>query len=287
VFDPVQLRSFLAVARGRSFTGAARELGLQQSTVSQHVRKLERAAGRPLFLRDTHTVLLTADGEAMLGFARSLVDIHEQAQGYFAGSELRGRLRFGVSQDLALTQLPRILRDFRHTHPLVDVELAIELSGTLQRRLKAGELDLVFAKRTAGQTGGQLVYRENLVWLGGGGLRMDDAGPVPLVCYPPPSITRARALEVLEAARRPWRAVCTSASLNGLAAAALAGLGVVPFVQRLAPAGLTEVPTQYKLPPLGEVEFVLLHTERAVPGSAQALAAAILAGGGHPTANLE
>jgi DNA-binding transcriptional LysR family regulator len=282
VFDSAQLRSFLAVARVRSFTGAARDLGLQQSTVSQHVRKLERAAGRPLFLRDTHTVLLTADGEAMLGFARSLIDIHEQAEGYFAGSQLRGRLRFGVSQDLALTQLPRILRDFRRTHPLVDLALTIDLSGILHRQLKAGELDLVFAKRVAGQVDGQLVYREKVAWLGGDGLRLEAAGAVPLICYPPPSITRARAVEVLEEARRPWRAVCTSGSLNGLAAAALAGIGVVPFVQRLAPPGLTEIPAQYKLPPLGDVEFVLLHPERAVPDSAQALASAILTGGGHP-----
>jgi DNA-binding transcriptional LysR family regulator len=282
VFDPVQLRSFLAVARARSFTRAAGTLGLQQSTVSQHIRKLEQATGRPLFLRDTHTVLLTADGEAMLGFARALAEIHEQATGYFAGSQLRGRLRFGVSQDLALTQLPRILRDFRRTHPLVDLELTVELSGTLHARLRAGELDLVFAKRLAGQVDGQLVYRERLAWLGGPDLRLDPTGPVPLIIYPAPSITRARALDVLAEHRRPWRTVCTSASLSGLCAAALAGLGVVPFVQRLAPAGLAEAPPQYRLPPLGDVEFVLLHTDRSVPESAEALATAIRTAGAHP-----
>ncbi|TQS45686.1 LysR family transcriptional regulator [Cryptosporangium phraense] len=275
MFDPVQLRSFLTVARTRSFTRAATELGVQQSTVSQHIRKLEQATGRPLFLRDTHTVLLTADGEAMLGFARALDEIHEQAAGYFAGSDLRGRLRFGVSQDLALTQLPRILRDFRRTHPLVDLELTVELSGTLHKALQDGQLDLVFAKRMAGPGEGQLVWRERLAWLGVPDLRLDPTGPVPLIIYPPPSLTRERALQVLEEQRRPWRAVCTSASLNGLAAAALGGLGVVPFVQRLGPAGLAEVPAQYRLPALGEVEFVLLHTDRVVPESAEALAAAI------------
>jgi len=282
MFDPVQLRSFLAVARARSFTRAAIELGVQQSTVSQHIRKLEHATGRPLFLRDTHTVLLTADGEAMLGFARALAEIHEQAAGYFAGSELRGRLRFGVSQDLALTQLPRILRDFRRTHPLVDLELTVELSGTLHARLESGELDLVFAKRVAGRLDGQLVYREKLAWLGVPDLRLDPAGPVPLIIYPPPSLTRDRALQVLAEDRRPWRTVCTSASLNGLAAAALGGLGVMPFVQRLGPAGLSEVPSQYRLPELGEVDFVLLHTDRTVPESAEALAAAIRTAGAHP-----
>lgn len=69
MFEPVQLRTFLAVAQTLSFTQAAHRLGLRQSTVSQHVRKLETTAGRRLFTRDTHGVELTEDGEAMLGFA--------------------------------------------------------------------------------------------------------------------------------------------------------------------------------------------------------------------------
>src|SRR6516225_5783621 len=108
--DPHLLRSFLAVAQSLSFTQAAQRLGVRQPTVSQHVRKLEEAVGRPLFIRDTRSVALTADGEAMAGFARTILATHEQAAGYFSGSGLRGRLRFGVSDDLALTPLPRILR---------------------------------------------------------------------------------------------------------------------------------------------------------------------------------
>ena len=64
MLDPVLLQSFLAVAQTRSFTQAAERLGLRQSTVSQHVRKLEQETGRRLFVRDTHSVETTADGEA-------------------------------------------------------------------------------------------------------------------------------------------------------------------------------------------------------------------------------
>jgi DNA-binding transcriptional LysR family regulator len=71
-YDPDQLRTFLAVAQSLSFTQAAERLGIRQPTVSQHVRKLELAVGRPLFVRDTRTVTLTADGEAMAGFARTI-----------------------------------------------------------------------------------------------------------------------------------------------------------------------------------------------------------------------
>ena len=110
MLDPVLLQTFLAVAQTRSFTRAAERLGLRQSTVSQHIRKLEEEAGRRLFVRDTHSVTMTADGEAMIEFARGILAANERAERYFAGSELRGRLRFGASEDFVTSLLPDVLR---------------------------------------------------------------------------------------------------------------------------------------------------------------------------------
>ncbi|SCG07513.1 LysR substrate binding domain-containing protein [Streptomyces sp. MnatMP-M17] len=101
--------------------------------------------------------------------------------------------------------------------------------------------------------------------------------------FPPPAITRARALETLEAHGRSWRAACTSASLSGLIAAARAGLGVMAHTRGLVPPGLVSVPARAGLPELGEVDFVLLHGRgrghAAAQEAADALATAILAAG--------
>ncbi|GHH88604.1 LysR family transcriptional regulator [Streptomyces sulfonofaciens] len=281
MYDPSQLRTFLAVAQTLSFTRAARRLGLRQSTVSQHVRRLEAAAGRQLFLRDTHAVELTEDGEAMLGFARRILEVHDQATAFFAGTRLRGRLRFGASEDFVMTRLTDILEAFRHEHPEVDLELTVELSGTLHEQLAAGKLDLVLAKRRPGGPRGETVWHDRLVWIGAERLRLDPDRPVPLILYPQPGITRARALEALERQGRPWRIACTSGSLNGLIAAARAGLGVMAHSRGLVPPGLALVPDRAGLPDLGEVDFALLHGRRADAsrGAADALAAAILSGG--------
>ncbi|MET8328616.1 LysR substrate-binding domain-containing protein [Streptomyces sp. NPDC005181] len=281
MYDPAQLRTFLAVAQTLSFTQAARRLGVRQSTVSQHVRRLEDATGRQLFTRDTHRVDLTADGEAMLGFARTILQAHERAAAFFTGTRLRGRLRFGASEDFVLTRLPEILESFRRDHPEVELELTVELSGTLHRQLAAGRLDLVLAKRRAGDTHGELVWQDALTWIGAPNVRVDPDRPVPLVLFPPPGITRARALEVLEEHGRSWRVACTSTSLSGLIAAAHAGLGVMAHTRGLIPPGLTPVPARAGLPELGDVDFVLLHGRRrdAAQEAADALAAAILAGG--------
>ncbi|MFB8026424.1 LysR substrate-binding domain-containing protein [Streptomyces sp. NPDC056465] len=281
MYDPVQLRTFLAVAQTLSFTQAARRLGVRQSTVSQHVRRLESEAGRQLFARDTHRVDLTQDGEAMLGFARTILQANERAAAFFTGTRLRGRLRFGASEDFVLTRLPEILESFRRDHPEVELELTVELSGALHRQLAAGRLDLVLAKRRTGDTHGELVWQDTLAWIGAPQLRIDPDRPLPLIAFPPPGITRARALEVLEEHGRAWRFACTSASLSALVAAARAGLGVMAHTRGLIPPGLVPVPARAGLPELGDVDFVLLHGRRrdTAQEAADALAAAILAGG--------
>lgn len=281
MYDPAQLRTFLAVAQTLSFTQAARRLGVRQSTVSQHVRRLEDATGRQLFTRDTHQVDLTVDGEAMLGFARTILQAHERAAAFFTGTRLRGRLRFGASEDFVQTRLPEILASFRRDHPEVELELTVELSGTLHRQLAAGRLDLVLAKRRTGDTHGELVWQDALTWIGAPHVRIDPDRPVPLILFPPPGLTRARALEVLEEHGRSWRIACTSTSLSGLVAAAHAGLGVMAHTRGLIPPGLTPVPARAGLPELGDVDFVLLHGRRrdAAQEAADALATAILAGG--------
>ncbi|MFD9895931.1 LysR substrate-binding domain-containing protein [Amycolatopsis sp. NPDC059027] len=271
MLDPRLCRSFLAVAETRSFTAAARRLGVGQPTVSQHIRRLEDAVGGLLFARDTHAVDLTARGQAMLGFAQTIVDTEDRAERHFRGAELRGRVRLGVSEDFALGELPDILRRLRHSHPLVDVELTVELSDTLAQRLGAGQLDVVLGKRRPGAVRGRLLWREPLVWIGSAATVIEPGQPVPLVQYPMPSITRQIAVECLERAGLDWRAACQTSSLTGLRAAATAGLGVSLHARSLIPADLAELPPDCGLPDPGDIEFMLLSRETA-EGPAVALA---------------
>src|SRR5271166_394880 len=225
----------MAVAKAASFSEAGRRLGLRQSTVSQHIRRLEEAASRRLFVRDTHSVTLTADGQAMLGLAQGILEANERARQYFAVSELRGRVRFGASEDFVQSRLSEVLREFTRIHRAVDLELTVGLSGALFQALDAGELDLILAKRRPGEERGRLVRRERLVWISGDPALAAPDRPLPLILYPPPSISRAMALEALEGAGRSWRIVCTSGSLSGLNAAALAGLGVAVQAEGFVP----------------------------------------------------
>ncbi len=279
MFAPEQVRTFLAVAQSLSFTQAATALGLRQPTVSHHIRKLEQAVGRPLLVRDTRSVRLTVDGEAMVGFARSILAAHAQAADYFTGAGVRGRLRFGVTDDLALTRVPRILRDFRHLNPGISLDLTVsQLSAQLQRRVESGHVDVAFLKTTAGEGRGRLVRRDRLVWAAveGTGAQWDDQRPVPLIVYQAPSPSRALAVQALEDAGIKHRVACTARGHNAVLAATRAGLGVAIFARSLLPRDLTELPRSIGLPELGELDLVLLTNPRAPTEPVEALTTTIL-----------
>jgi DNA-binding transcriptional LysR family regulator len=279
MFSPAHLQTFLVVAQTRSFTQAAERLKLRQSTVSEHIRKLEEEAGRRLFVRDTHSVATTSDGEAMIELARGILSANDRAHRYFAASQLRGRLRFGTSEDFVTSRLPDVLRDFVHTHPLVEFELTVARSAQLNERLQRGELDLICGKRPPGDERGRVVLRDRLIWVSAGGYVLPPSVPLPLILFSPPSIMREVALAALQRSSRPWRIVCISDSLSGVRAATLAGLGITVVSERLIPAGLIKIPGGHGLPDLGIAEFVVMGRDKIMHGPAAELADAILARG--------
>ncbi|MET4637308.1 LysR substrate-binding domain-containing protein [Mycetocola sp. 2940] len=280
MYDPVLLNTFLVVAETHSFTNAAQRLGISQPTVSQQMSKLERAAGRMLIVRDTRDVRLTDNGDAMAGFARTILAAHAAAESYFNGSAMRGRLRFGTADDLAITQLPRILRHFRQLYPEINLELTVNQSAPLQRRLEAGHLDLIFVKQSSGESNASTrVAKDTMVWIGQETLTFGEAGPVPLIAYQAPSLSRQLAIDALESAGRTWRITCNTRDVNGVLAAVRAGIGVAVFPHSLIPSDLVKVSDRFGLPELGDVDYVLMANPSAAKEPVQALMSAIMSRG--------
>ncbi|WHA41677.1 LysR substrate-binding domain-containing protein [Agrobacterium larrymoorei] len=273
------LASFVTLEQTMSFTLAAERLGIGQSTVSQHIQRLEASLGQRLIARDTHRVRLTPEGEALLGYARRMLDINNKVATLFGESKLRGRLRLGVSEDFVASRLTIILEEFTRAYPLVDLELTVSLSGVLYQMQDNGELDVVLAKRRLGDQLGHFLYREPLIWLA----KDPDAvqarkEALPLIAFPPPSITRKAAQEALDRAGVAWRITCTCGSLSGLTAAARAGMGVLVQPRSMAPSGLRELPNG-ALPSLEDVEFVLQPRKGADAELVRALSALVTAKG--------
>lgn len=134
-------RSFLAVVREGSLSGAARRLGLTQPTVGRHVDALERSLDAVLFVRHraglspTEQALdLVAHAEAMESAAAALV---RQASG--EAEQPQGTVRITASEIVGCEVLPGVLARFRADYPGIDLEL---LSSDRVSNLLTREADI-------------------------------------------------------------------------------------------------------------------------------------------------
>lgn len=260
LFDGETLRTLLAISAEGSFTRAAARLGLSQPAISQQVRRLETKLGRSLFLRTAKHAVLTTDGEAMLGYARAMLDLAAQIEARFAGDALEGTVRFGLVEDFALVGLASVLTSLRRLHPRLHILTEVGMCDDLFRAFDAERLDLVLAKRPLGSSRGELLWTEDLVWVGQPELLVEAADcPVPLALYPARTASRAAVIQALQGAGRTWTVLFESTSIASVRAAVQAGVGLSAFGRNLLPDGMVPLAAAGTLPMPGSVEYV---TER-------------------------
>ena len=120
-------RSFLAVIREGSLSGAARALSLTQPTIGRHIDALEAALGVALFTR-SQTGLIPSDGAiSLVPYAEAMASAADALQRAASGEaeDDRGAVRVTASEMIGGEVLPAILTAFHEAHPRVIVELVI------------------------------------------------------------------------------------------------------------------------------------------------------------------
>src|ERR1700749_1292399 len=116
ILDVVPMRSLIAVVDCGGFQRAASALHLSQGAVSQHIRRLESAIGRPLLDRDHRGVRLTSDGEMLLPKARQMLAVHDEILRDFAVTAEK-TLTIGSSEHVADQLLPKLSGLLNATFP--------------------------------------------------------------------------------------------------------------------------------------------------------------------------
>ncbi|MGD9920686.1 MAG: LysR substrate-binding domain-containing protein [Pseudorhodoplanes sp.] len=117
------LRVFEAVARHLSLTKAADELGVTESAVSQQIKNLEEYFGKPLLVRTSRQVQLSAEGSALLPVIASAFDQLAAVSRRIVESGRRQTLRLQVTPHLSAAWLTPRLGGFVQAHPDVDLIL--------------------------------------------------------------------------------------------------------------------------------------------------------------------
>ncbi|WP_433221112.1 LysR substrate-binding domain-containing protein [Dactylosporangium sp. CS-047395] len=248
--DLVHLRTLLAIADCGGFHRAAAALRVSQSTVSQHVRLLERRLKEPLVERAGRGVRFTAHGEALLVEARRILAVHDES---LRRLEVAGErvIVVGCTEHAADKVLPQLLDAIRRGFPGRSVRFRIDRSTQLAHVVGRGGLDLAVVLAGA-EPAGTTVAELPLCWYAAPQFALPaDGSAWPVVAFEEPCGLRRRALEALEQAGEASEIVAEATSLDGVVAAVRAGLGValLPSTGR-APAGL--VPLR-RLPAVGTV----------------------------------
>jgi len=139
-----RLYSFIKVAERGSITKAAEDLYLTQQAVSKQMLLLEEELNLNLFNRSQNAIVLTRDGETLVGNVRPFFDnIQEsifQLQGEMAS--LEGVIKIGTSFDSTRGKLIRVINLFKTKYPNVRFELVFDIDFTLEEMLLSNQLDI-------------------------------------------------------------------------------------------------------------------------------------------------
>ncbi len=251
------LRSFVVIAEVRSLSRAAARVGRTQSALSQQMRRLEESVDQPLFQRTGRGVLLTHPGERLLVHAQRILRQHDEAMADLCGTGLSGTIRFGCPADYAQVWLPSLLRQFSSQHPQAIVEVVCGPTPRLVEQLEKRAVDLAMISVPDDGATGEIIRREQLVWIGYPGLDAAQFEPLPLALSDPDTLDHIAACDALHRAGRDYRVAFASSSLAGLIALVRSGQAFAVMTQTAVPADLAILAGDRGLPPLPAVGITL------------------------------
>ncbi|MFD8498130.1 LysR family transcriptional regulator [Amycolatopsis sp. NPDC059657] len=249
--DTRLISTFTTLARTGSFTAAAAELHLAQSTVTAHIQTLERELRARLIDRLPSGAALTETGRRALERAQLLLDAEAALRAEAASDgPIEGEVTVGATESLCAYLLPGAIAALHASHPGVDVRLTPSgTAGTVERlrdgRIsvglilepalrasdlvirKAGALDLGFAcapdHTLAGRKAGWAELAKHRWFLLEEGCTYSDDVARELAAGEHPQITRLGSVEAVRAC------VAAGLGLSLLPAFALAGRGLAEF----------------------------------------------------------
>lgn len=270
--DSRLLKSFILLVETGSITETSRRIGRSQPAVSLQIQRLRDATGVNLFTTVGRKLVLTSDGELLLGYARTILNLQEEVQLRLSVPKLTGHVVLGIPDLYAACLLPSILSDFYNASPQVEIELKCMLSSQLMGMLERDEIDLALLTGMRAFKDGDLVAQEHLVWVTGESRSPHEENPVPLAVLPPGNVFRDFALAGLEKIGRKWRISCVSASIGGLHAAILGGTSVGVVVKGAVIPGMRQLSEAEGYPTLPRVDIVLHRSGKRVNPAADAMA---------------
>jgi DNA-binding transcriptional LysR family regulator len=271
-FDIECLRTMVVGIELGSFARAALHLGRSQSAVSMQLKKLEEQAGQPLLRRSGRGLVPTEAGDALLVYARRIIDLHDEAATSLGAAATTSSIRMGLPQDFFEDVMPETITRFSRQRPNVHIEVRAGRNYALEEEVRTGHLDLALAfVKPGADKNKERLKTLPLLWLAGkmATRSPDNAAPLPLVLFDHPCLFRQTAIQTLEIDARRWRLSLTTPSLPGVWAALRFGHGITVRTAHRIPSGIRDVGVELNLPRLPSLELRLLTGTELSPAASE------------------
>jgi len=270
-FDIEQLKTLVAVVEAGSLTAAAPVVFLSQSAVSEQMRKLEERAGQSLMTRSKAGVTPTTAGLRLVGHARGILALSDEAFRDLRGESLQGELRLAITDYFRPGELTRLLSRLGESYPQVRLNVSVLKSGAIEAGYAHGEFDVGLSMRIAGNAAGSrsdeqartaVLRRESLAWMGAEGRRYKRDEPLRLLVLPDTCSLHQFTVKLLRQRGVPYVVAHVASGVAGLQSALAAGLGVACLNESAMCEGVARLSAPHGLPALPRVAFHFLPARR-------------------------
>lgn len=227
------LESYLGVVRTGSFQTAARQLGISQPTVSQHVKKLEQSLGHTLVVRNSGGCTAAPKTEVFLGHAETLLRLAKRAR-----DSLRSPpIVVGASTNIGTYLLQPYFKKFQDDNQnRIALDVVLGPNPDIARKLEQGELDVAAMEWWDSRSGfiARTFRREALVviaspdhpWAKRSDIMTSDLSREPMIGGEPGTGTGRILQDVLGAEAKHLRVIMSLGSTEAVKRAVRVGLGI-------------------------------------------------------------
>ena len=272
--DMTALRAFATTAEAGGVTRAAGLLHLTQSAVSMQLKRLEEALGRQLLERAGRGVVLTADGEKLLGYARRILALNDEVWSRFTDAAFEGEVVLGVPHDIVYPALPPVLQRFHADYPRMKVTLVSSYTERLKMMFGRGEADVILTTEDSVLPGGHTLATVPLIWVGAIGGTAWRTRPLRLA-FERRNIFRGNIEAALDEAGIVWEMAVTSEMSRTIEASVSADLAVHAVPEGAVPQMMERIDHGGALPELGATR-INLYVADTLRGQAERALVALL-----------
>ena len=162
----IELRTFLAVAKEKSFSAAAQRLFITQPAISKRIQSLERHLGAPLFDRIGKKVYLTEAGTLLIERAETMLQLAKDTEKeiFNLHDTISGRLNLATSHHIGLHRLAPVLKNFSQRYPDVLLDIQFEDSEVAYQMVRSGQVELAVVTLNPVETDLDADLIAKLVW---------------------------------------------------------------------------------------------------------------------------